>query len=178
MRWILAVALLAGIHYPTSGQDLGDNVTADSLAAFFDKLKADETEPRYPLLSVENLKTGHVGRIPYDRSAEHYVRTSVFRVIDEQSFVMQVDIYRAAGETKVAAVERFSTNRPSSSGRPAALIRTLAIIVKGTNTTDVADGKRMTLTNSWKVTGTGTYESRGDKRTAHVIEPTRIALPE
>ena len=56
--------------------------------------------------------------------------------------------------------------------------KTIQLIVRGDDTSDSVDGQLVQFTGSWKVTGTESYQSVGGaKRTVHVIEPTKIALP-
>ena len=173
---LLAFAVILVLACSAPAQPIGDAVTMDALGAFFDELKEDGEDPRYPLLSVENLKTGHVGRLPYAYDPANpapFVRTKILCVVDEQTLVVQVSIYTES--LKIAAVERFSTQQPVD--QPWLPAQILPLIVKGVDTTDLVDGQAMELTGVWKVTGTGSYKDSGGKRTAHVIEPTTIRLP-
>ena len=173
---LLAFAVILVLACSAPAQSIGDAVTMDTLGAFFDELQEDGEDPRYPLLSVDNLKTGHVGRLPYAYDPANpapFVQTKILRVVDEQTLVVQVNIYTEA--LKIAAVERFSA-RPlvDQAWLPAQI---LPLIVKGVDTTDLVVDQAMQLTGAWKVTGTGKHEGSRGEGTAHMIEPATIRLP-
>jgi hypothetical protein len=178
-RSLALLVLAASVSW---GQDvavdapLGDGVTADTLDTFFAKLKDDGEKPRYPMLSVDGLETGHIGRLPYAFDPSHpspFVKTEILSVIDKSALLVNVNIYTLS---RTVTPSRFGKavvgpERPDHT-------KTIQLIVRGDDTSDAVDGQVVQFTGSWKVTGTESYSSvGGSKRTVHVIEPTRIVLP-